>query len=166
GTCPRCGATDQYGDNCDRCGSTYTPADLIDPVSTISGATPEPRTAPHLFVQIEQMHDFLEKWTQSGTLQPEVANYLRGQFLREPLRDWDVSRPAPYFGFEIPDSPGNYWYVWFDAPIGYMGSTAEWCQREGENFDLWWRDSGTEIHHFIGRDITYFHCLFWPAMLK
>ena len=165
GTCPVCGLPDQYGDSCDN-GHTYSPADLLDPVSALSGTKPELRSAPHLFVQIEQYHEFLANWTQNGHLQPEVANYLKGQFLGDPLRDWDVSRPAPYFGFEIPDSPGNYWYVWFDAPIGYMASTAEWCERHGEKFDQWWRDSATEIHHFIGRDITYFHCLFWPAMLK
>ena len=95
-----------------------------------------------------------------------MANYLKGHFLGEPLRDWDVSRPAPYFGFEIPDSPGNYWYVWFDAPIGYMASTQQWCQRHGEKLDDWWRSADVEIHHFIGKDITYFHTLFWPAMLK
>ncbi|MCA9019234.1 MAG: class I tRNA ligase family protein, partial [Planctomycetaceae bacterium] len=109
GTCPKCKATDQYGDNCDKCGSTYTPADLIDPVSTLSKTTPEVRTADHLFVRIEDLHAFLEEWTQSGKhLQTEVANYLKGHFLGDPLRDWDISRPAPYFGFEIPDSPGNY----------------------------------------------------------
>ncbi len=167
GTCPRCKSTDQYGDNCDSCGATYSPSDLIDPVSTVSGATPEVRSSPHLFVQIEQLHGFLEEWTQSGEhLQDEVANYLKGHFLHEPLRDWDISRPAPYFGFEIPDSPGNYWYVWFDAPIGYMASSRQWCERHGEKFDDWWRNEQTEIHHFIGKDITYFHTLFWPAMLK
>ncbi len=167
GTCPRCKAPDQYGDNCDRCGATYSPADLIDPVSTISGATPEVRSSLHLFVNIEELHEFLEQWTQSGEhLQDEVANYLKGHFLHEPLRDWDISRPAPYFGFEIPDSPGNYWYVWFDAPIGYMASTQQWCDRHGEAFDDWWRNDQSEIHHFIGKDITYFHTLFWPAMLK
>ncbi|RMG36127.1 MAG: methionine--tRNA ligase [Planctomycetota bacterium] len=167
GTCPRCGATDQYGDSCEKCGETYTAADLIDPVSTLSGARPEVRTAPHKFVDIEKLHDFLEEWTQSGDhLQPEIANYLKGHFLKEPLRPWDVSRPAPYFGFEIPDFPGHYWYVWFDAPIGYIGSTLEWCEKTGEDFDRWWRDPQTEIHHFIGKDITYFHTLFWPAMLK
>lgn len=167
GTCPRCGAVDQYGDSCDKCGSTYSPSDLVNPVSTLSGATPEVRSAPHLFVGIEKLHNFLETWTQtSGALQPEVANYLKGHFLGEPLRDWDVSRPSPYFGFEIPDSPGNYWYVWFDAPIGYMASTEQWCQRNGEKFDDWWRSTSTEVHHFIGKDITYFHTLFWPAMLK
>lgn len=167
GTCPNCKEPDQYGDNCEKCNEAYTPADLIDPVSTLSGATPELRTAKHLFVELEKEHEFLEQWSQSGKhLQPEVANYLKGHFLGKPLRDWDVSRPAPYFGFEIPDSPGNYWYVWFDAPIGYIASTKQWCDRTGEDFDTWWRNSETEIHHFIGKDITYFHTLFWPAMLK
>ncbi len=124
GTCPKCGTPDQYGDSCEKCQSTYSASELKDPVSTLSGATPEVRTARHLFVNIERLHGFLEEWTQSGRhLQSEVANYLRGHFFKEPLRDWDVSRPAPYFGFEIPDSPGNYWYVWFDAPIGNLAST-------------------------------------------
>lgn len=166
GTCPRCGRPDQPGDSC-QCGATYTPIELIDPVSILSGAKPEVREAKHLFVQLEKMHDFLNEWTQCGRhLQPEVANYLQGNFLSEPLRDWDISRPAPYFGFEIPDSPGNYWYVWFDAPIGYIASTQQWCDRQGENNDDWWRSEATEIHHFIGKDITYFHTLFWPGMLK
>ena len=165
GTCPKCGRADQPGDSCD-CGHTYSPTELIDPVSTLSGATPEVRSADHLFVTIEQLHDFLQQWVQSdGHVQPEIYNYLAGHFLCEPLRDWDISRPAPYFGFEIPDSPGDYWYVWFDAPIGYMASTRQWCDRHGENFDDWWRSDQTEIHHFIGKDITYFHTLFWPAML-
>lgn len=166
GTCPKCGSKDQPGDNCGSCGATYSPVDLVDPTSTLSGSRPEIRGAAHLFVQIEKLHDFLAEWTQSGTLPPESANYLKNFFLNEPLRDWDISRPAPYFGFEIPDSPGNYWYVWFDAPIGYIGSTAEWCEREGEKLDDWWRSDATEIHHFIGKDIQYFHTLFWPAMLK
>ncbi|MAX35848.1 methionine--tRNA ligase [Gimesia sp.] len=167
GTCPKCKAPDQYGDNCDKCGSTYTPADLADPISTLSNTTPELRTASHLFVRIEDLHGFLDEWTQSGAhLQSEVANYLKGHFLGDPLRDWDISRPAPYFGFEIPDSPGNYWYVWFDAPIGYIASTLEWCEKNGEDFDQWWKNPETEVHHFIGKDITYFHTLFWPAMLK
>jgi len=167
GTCPKCGAANQYGDNCDKCGATYSPGDLVDPVSAFTGAKPEVRSARHLFIQIEQLHQFLTEWTRSdGHLQDEVANYLAGHFLHEPLRDWDVSRPAPYFGFEIPDSTGNYWYVWFDAPIGYMASTRQWCDRHGERFDDWWRNERTEIHHFIGKDITYFHTLFWPAMLK
>jgi methionyl-tRNA synthetase len=167
GTCPKCKSPGQYGDSCDKCQSTYSPTDLIDPVSTLSGAKPEVRTAAHLFVNIEQLRGFLIEWTQTGDhLQSEVKNYLQGHFLGEPLRDWDVSRPAPYFGFEIPDSPGNYWYVWFDAPIGYIASTKDWCDRHGERLDDWWRNPECEIHHFIGKDITYFHTLFWPAMLK
>lgn len=167
GTCPVCKTPDQYGDSCEKCNSTYSPTDLLDPVSTLTSTKPELRSAPHLFIQIEQLHEFLEVWTQGGDhLQPEVANQVKHSFLSAPLRDWDVSRPAPYFGFEIPDSPGNYWYVWFDAPIGYMASTREWCERTGEKFDDWWRSGETEIHHFIGKDITYFHTLFWPAMIK
>ena len=166
GTCPKCQSPDQYGDSCEKCGAHYNPTDLIDPVSTLSGTKPEIRKADHLFVNIEKLHGFLDEWTQSGGLQPEIANYLHGHFLGEPLHDWDVSRPAPYFGFEIPDCPGNYWYVWFDAPVGYMASTLQWCKRHGERFDDWWRSPETEIHHFIGKDITYFHTLFWPAMLQ
>lgn len=174
GTCPQCKTPDQPGDNCSKCGEAYTPADLIDPVSELSGTTPEVRSAMHLFIELEQLHPFLEQWTQSGEhLQSEVANYLKGHFLGDPdsaegareLRDWDISRPAPYFGFEIPDSPGNYWYVWFDAPIGYIASTQQWCNANGQNLDDWWRNPDTEIHHFIGKDITYFHTLFWPGML-
>jgi len=167
GTCPKCKMPDQYGDSCVKCDSHYNATDLIDPKSTLSGATPEIRRAKHLFVNIERLHGFLDAWVgTSGALQPEIVNYLKGHFLHEPLRDWDVSRPAPYFGFEIPDSPGNYWYVWFDAPIGYIASTKQWCDRHGEQFNDWWRSDETEVHHFIGKDITYFHTLFWPAMLK
>lgn len=167
GTCPKCGTPDQYGDNCDKCSETYSPVDLVDPKSTLSGATPEVRSSDHLFVELEQLHEFLNTWTQSGEhLQSEVANYLRGHFLGKPLRDWDISRPAPYFGFEIPDSPGNYWYVWFDAPIGYIASTAQWCAKHGEKLEHWWKDGSAEVHHFLGKDITYFHTLFWPGMLK
>jgi methionyl-tRNA synthetase len=167
GTCPKCGAPDQPGDNCSKCGHHYSPTELINPRSTLSGATPEVRQSPHLFIELEKLHGFLEDWSQSGKyLQPEVANYLKGHFLGKPLRDWDISRPAPYFGFEIPDMPGNYWYVWYDAPIGYMASTRQWCDRAGERFDDWWRSPESEIHHFIGKDIMYFHTLFWPGMLK
>jgi methionyl-tRNA synthetase len=166
-TCPKCGSPDEPGDNCGRCGHHYSPTDLVNPRSTLSGATPEIRSAPHLFIELEQLHDFLEEWTQSGDhLQPEVANYMKGHFLNEPLRDWDISRPAPYFGFEIPDYPGHYWYVWFDAPIGYIASTQQWCDRTGERLDDWWRSAEGDIHHFIGKDIAYFHTLFWPGMLK
>ena len=167
GTCPKCKTPDQYGDSCVNCDSHYDATDLLEPKSTLSGATPEIRKARHLFVNIERLHAFLDQWAcSSGALQPEIANYLKGHFLHEPLRDWDVSRPAPYFGFEIPDSPGNYWYVWFDAPIGYIASTRQWCDRHGEQFNDWWRSAETEVHHFIGKDITYFHTLFWPSMLK
>jgi len=167
GTCPKCLTPDQPGDNCSKCGHHYGPTELINPRSTVSGATPEIRKSPHLFIELEQLHGFLEEWTQSGEhLQPEIANYVKGHFLGEPLRDWDISRPAPYFGFEIPDSPGNYWYVWFDAPIGYAASTRQWADRTGERFDDWWHSPDTEIHHFIGKDITYFHTLFWPGMTK
>ena len=170
GRCPRCDAPDQYGDSCEVCGATYSPAELVEPRSTLSDGVPEVRSADHLFVELEKMHAFLETWTQSsGALAEPVANYLAGHFLREPLRDWDISRPAPYFGFEIPDAPGHYWYVWFDAPIGYLAATSEWASAHGERFDDWWgrevADS-VEIHHFIGKDITYFHTLFWPAMLE
>ena len=166
GTCPHCKTADQPGDNCSKCGETYSPAELIDPVSTLSGTRPETRSATHLFVTIEKLHAFLDEWTQSGTLPPESANYLKNYFLDKELKPWDISRPAPYFGFEIPDSPGNYWYVWFDAPIGYIASTKEWCEREGEDLASWWQSEETEIHHFIGKDIQYFHTLFWPAMLE
>ncbi|MEX0714150.1 MAG: methionine--tRNA ligase [Pirellulales bacterium] len=166
GTCPVCRSPDQYGDSCDKCGSTYSPAELINPVSALSGARPELRAAEHFFINTEKMHGFLEEWTQTGGhLQADVARWLAAAFLKEPLRDWDVSRPAPYFGFEISDAPGHYWYVWFDAPIGYIASTQEWCGRTGEDFDSWWRNNQAEVHHFIGKDITYFHTLFWPVML-
>lgn len=179
GVCPNCRSEDQYGDNCEKCGAAYAATDLINPKSVHTGATPEIKSANHYFVQIEQLHEFLNEWTQTpGHLQPEIANYLKGHFLEapvdpkdpsqgvQPLRDWDVSRPAPYFGFEIPDAPGHFWYVWFDAPIGYVASTKEWCDRVGENLDDWWKSPNCEVRHFIGKDITYFHTLFWPAMLK
>ncbi len=167
GTCPKCGTAEQYGDNCEKCGATYAATDLLDPRSTLSGSAPEIRSALHSFVQVEQEHAFLDEWTQSkDRLQPEIANYLKNFFLNNPLRDWDVSRPAPYFGFEIPDQPGNYWYVWFDAPIGYLATTKDWCNKTGSSFDDWWRAPETTIVHVIGKDIVYFHTLFWPTMLK
>ena len=166
GTCPVCGISNQYGDSCDN-GHTYSSTELIDPVSTLSSTTPEVRSAEHLFIELEKLHSFLDEWAQNdGHLQLEIANYLQGHFLNKPLRDWDISRPAPYFGFEIPDYPGHYWYVWFDAPIGYLASTSQWCKQVGENFDDWWKSDASEIHHFIGKDIAYFHTLFWPGMLK
>jgi methionyl-tRNA synthetase len=174
GTCPKCGSPDQPGDNCSKCGSTYSPTELVDPKSSVSGATPVMKEAPHLFIELEKLHAFLDGWWQrdgADALQDEIANYLRGHFLGPSdkplaLRDWDVSRPAPYFGFEIPDAPGHYWYVWFDAPIGYVASTAEWCEKNGERLDDWWKSPDCQVRHFIGKDITYFHTLFWPGMLK
>jgi methionyl-tRNA synthetase len=169
GTCPKCRTPDQYGDSCDKCGATYAPTDLIDARSTLSGAKPELKTAKHFFVQLEAFRAFLEEWTQrAGALDPSIARWLKGAFLieGEALRDWDVSRPAPYFGFEIPDAPGHFFYVWLDAPVGYIAATKEWCDARGDDYRRWWRDPSTEIHHFIGKDIVYFHTLFWPAMLK
>lgn len=166
GECPRCAAKDQYGDSCESCGSTYPATELKNPVSVYSGAAPELRPSRQLFVRLTSLQEFLVEWTQnSGALQEEVANYLTGHFLDKPLQDWDVSRPEPYFGFEIPDAPGQYWYVWFDAPVGYIASTVEWCQKTGESLDQWWRNPDCEVVHFLGKDITYFHTLFWPAML-
>lgn len=175
GTCPNCAAEDQYGDHCGKCLTNYQPTELIDARSTLSGATPKLRTAPHKFVQLEKLRTFLEEWVDgSDALQPEIANYLKGHFLFakddsgniNPLRDWDVTRPHRYFGFEIPGFEQNYWYVWFDAPIGYMASTRQWCDSNNQQFDDWWRSDACEVHHFIGKDITYFHTLFWPGMLK
>jgi len=167
GKCPKCGWPDQYGDNCEHCSHTYSATELIEPYSIFSGTTPELRWAPHWFIRTEQEHDFISVWTQTEDhLHPDVANWLASAFLVDPLHDWDVSRPAKYFGFEIPDAPGNYWYVWFDAPIGYIASTEQWCKRNGEQLADWWRSPETEIHHFIGKDITRFHTLFWPVMLK
>jgi methionyl-tRNA synthetase len=167
GSCPRCGAPDQYGDNCEVCGSVYDPEELVDPVSTISGAKPVKQSALHYFVQLEPFRPFLTEWTQHpGRLPRETANWLMGSFLGEPLRDWDVSRPAPYFGFEIPDAPGHFFYVWVDAPVGYIAATSDWCDATGEKLERWWQNTECEIHHFIGKDIAYFHTLFWPVMLR
>jgi len=166
GECPRCGAAEQYGDSCEKCGSTYPATELKNPRSVHSGAVPELRPSTQLFVRLEPLQQFLTEWTQkSGALQSEVANYLAGHFLDKPLQDWDVSRPAPYFGFEIPGEPGQFWYVWFDAPIGYIATTKEWCERTGQSLDGWWQNPQCEVVHFLGKDITYFHTLFWPALL-
>ena len=166
GTCPNCKTPNQYGDACEKCGATYSATELIDAKSVFTNTTPELKDSQQFFVKLEPLQEMLTEWTQnSGALQSEVANYLKGYFLDKPLQDWDVSRPAPYFGFEIPNQPGNYWFVWFDAPCGYIASTLEWCAKTGDNADNWWRNENTEIVHFLGKDITYFHTLFWPAML-
>ena len=165
GTCPKCKTEDQYGDNCEACGSTYSPTELIDPRSSISGATPVEKNSEHFFFALPEFRDMLSEWTRSGTLQDSVANKLR-EWLDTELQEWDISRDAPYFGFEIPGSPGKYFYVWLDAPIGYMASFKNLCDRTDYNFDDYWQnDHDTELYHFIGKDIINFHTLFWPAML-
>ncbi|SEO67517.1 methionine--tRNA ligase [Aquisalimonas asiatica] len=165
GECPRCGAADQYGDSCEACGATYTPTDLKNPVSVVSGATPETRESLHYFFRLQDFEAMLTEWARGGHVQQEVANKLE-EWFQEGLREWDISRDAPYFGFQIPGTDDKYFYVWLDAPIGYMASFRNWCDRNGEDFDAWWKaDSDTELYHFIGKDIVYFHALFWPAML-
>ena len=166
GTCPKCKTADQYGDNCEACGSTYSPSELIDPRSSISGATPVEKDSEHFFFALPEFRDMLKSWTRSGTLQDAVANKL-SEWLDSELQEWDISRDAPYFGFEIPDAPGKYFYVWVDAPIGYMASFKNLCDRSAYEFDDYWqRDKDTELYHFIGKDIINFHTLFWPAMLS
>jgi methionyl-tRNA synthetase len=166
GTCPKCGAADQYGDSCEVCGSTYAPADLIDPVSTLSGTTPVWRESEHLFFRLQDFEASLRLWLDGGQLQPAVRAKLE-EWFQAGLQDWDISRDAPYFGFEIPDAPGKYFYVWFDAPIGYLGSFRALCDLRGLDFDEYFRpQSPTELYHFIGKDISYFHTLFWPAVLE
>ena len=165
GTCPKCKAEDQYGDNCEVCGATYTPADLINPRSALSGAEPIQKENLHYFFKLSSLEDALKQWTQSGSLQAEIANKI-SEWFADGLQDWDISRDAPYFGFEIPGAPGKYFYVWLDAPIGYMASFKNYCDRTGCDFDSYWKpDSGAELYHFIGKDIAYFHTLFWPATL-
>ncbi|MDO6705771.1 methionine--tRNA ligase [Photobacterium sp. 1_MG-2023] len=167
GTCPKCKAEDQYGDNCDNCGETYSPTDLIHPKSAVSGATPIMKDSVHFFFDLPQFETMLQSWTKSGALQEETANKMQ-EWFDGGLQQWDISRDAPYFGFEIPGETGKYFYVWLDAPIGYMGSFKNLCdKRDDLNFDEFWqKDSQTELYHFIGKDIVYFHSLFWPAMLE
>ena len=176
GECPKCHAHDQYGDNCEVCGTTYSPTELINPYSAVSGAKPELRESEHFFFKLGECADFLKAWTSGNNphdgkphLQPEALNKMKewlGEGEETTLSDWDISRDAPYFGFEIPDAPGKYFYVWLDAPVGYMASFKNLCDRIGINFDEYFKaDSQTEMYHFIGKDILYFHALFWPAML-
>ncbi len=167
GTCPKCAAADQYGDNCEKCGATYAPTELKDPKSAISGATPVLKDSQHFFFKLPDFQQMLESWTRSGTLQDAVANKI-AEWLDAGLQEWDISRDAPYFGFEIPGEPGKYFYVWLDAPIGYMASFKNLCARRPElDFDAYWgKDSTAELYHFIGKDIINFHALFWPAMLE
>ncbi|MDI1300400.1 MAG: methionine--tRNA ligase [bacterium] len=166
GDCPKCGAKDQYGDSCEVCGATYSPTELKNPRSTISGATPVMKESEHYFFKLPDFAGFLQDRERSGRLQPEVANKL-DEWFESGLNDWDISRDAPYFGFEIPDAPGKYFYVWVDAPIGYIASWRNLCEKTGRDWkEAWAADSRTELYHFIGKDIVYFHALFWPAMLE
>ena len=166
GECPRCAAQDQYGDSCEVCGATYSPTDLKNPVSALSGATPVEKESEHVFVNLADFETMLKEWTHSGSLQAEIINKLN-EWFEAGLHAWDVSRDAPYFGFEIPDMPGKYFYVWLDAPIGYIASFKNFCERTGTDFDAFWEaGSEAELYHFIGKDIVYFHGLFWPAMLQ
>ncbi len=166
GECPKCGALDQYGDGCEACGATYSPIELKNAVSAISGKKPIEKDSVHYFFNLADFASMLNEWTTEGHLQPEVCNKL-AEWLKSGLQQWDISRDAPYFGFEIPDAPGKYFYVWLDAPIGYMASFKNLCDKQGLIFDEFWsEDSTTELYHFIGKDIIYFHALFWPAMLS
>ncbi|WP_049721415.1 methionine--tRNA ligase [Gilvimarinus polysaccharolyticus] len=165
GTCPKCKTDDQYGDNCEACGATYSPMDLINPVSVLTGATPVPKESEHFFFKLPEFSDFLKGWTRAGHLQDEVANKV-AEWLDTDLQEWDISRDAPYFGFEIPGHPNKYFYVWLDAPIGYIASLKNFAERNGLDWQEYWSpDSTAEVHHFIGKDIINFHALFWPAML-
>lgn len=166
GECPRCGATDQYGDNCEVCGSTYSPSELKNPISTLSETTPITKSSEHYFFNLPNYTEKLKKWTNAGHLQKPVLHKLN-EWFEQGLKDWDISRDAPYFGFEIPDEPNKYFYVWLDAPIGYMASLKNLCdKRDDLNFDDYWKkDSEIDLYHFIGKDIMYFHALFWPAVL-
>lgn len=166
GTCPQCDAPNQYGDCCEACGTTYTPIDLKNPISTISGKPPGQRESEHFFFSLSQFKESLKAWFDNETIQPEIYNKLN-EWLQKDLLDWNISRDAPYFGFEIPDHPGKYFYVWLDAPIGYMASFRNYCSKAGLAFEHYWQqNSTTELHHFIGKDIAYFHTLFWPALLE
>ena len=166
GECPKCHAKDQYGDSCEVCGATYNPTELINAYSAVSGAAPVRKETEHYFFKLSECEDFLKEWTRSGTLQGEAANKM-GEWFASGLNDWDISRDAPYFGFEIPDAMGKYFYVWLDAPIGYMASFKKLCEFKWLDFDEYWaKDSKTELYHFIGKDILYFHALFWPATLE
>lgn len=165
GDCPKCGALDQNGDSCDVCGATYSPTELKNPKSVVSGATPVLKDSEHYFFDLPAFEQMLQDWTRGGALQSEMANKLQ-EWFKDGLQQWDISRDAPYFGFEIPGAPGKFFYVWLDAPIGYLASFKNYCDKTGIDFNQFWQlDSDAEVYHFIGKDIIYFHSLFWPAML-
>jgi methionyl-tRNA synthetase len=165
GRCPNCNSPDQYGDSCEVCGATYSPAELKDARSVLSGTPPVERESEHLFLRLADFTDMLRGWIDGGAVAPEIKAKL-SEWFETGLRDWDITRDAPYFGFEVPDAPGKYFYVWLDAPVGYMAAFSQLCADTGLDFDQWWgSDSAAELYHFIGKDIVYFHCLFWPAVL-
>jgi methionyl-tRNA synthetase len=165
GECPRCHAQDQYGDNCEVCGAHYNATEMINPISVVSGSPPVQRRSEHFFLNLQSCAEFLQHWIQAGHLPPEASHKMT-EWFETGLTDWDISRDGPYFGFEIPDAPNKFFYVWLDAPIGYMGTFQHLAQQKNLSFDHWWRaDSSTELYHFIGKDILYFHALFWPALL-
>jgi methionyl-tRNA synthetase len=166
GECPKCHAVDQYGDNCDNCGATYATTEVINPYSVITGTTPVEKDSEHYFFKLNDFDAFLKEWINSGSVQSEIANKMK-EWLEDGLSDWDISRDAPYWGFKIPDTEDKYFYVWLDAPIGYLASFKNYCDKNSIDFNEFWKkDSSTEVHHFIGKDIAYFHTLFWPAVLK
>lgn len=164
GTCPNCSAKDQYGDSCDKCGATYSSAEIIDPYCTVCGNKPVTKASEHIFFKLNNFKEFLRKWVPAHTPK-EISNKLL-EWFGDDLKDWDISRDAPYFGFEIPGFPGKYFYVWLDAPVGYMASTKDWCNKNGRTFDEMWNAEDGELYHFIGKDIVRFHCLFWPSILS
>lgn len=164
GSCPKCSAPDQYGDSCDSCGATYSPVDLKEAQCTLCGNPPTEKDSEHFFFKLGNFNEFLNSWVKDHT-QKEISNKLK-EWLEDGLRDWDISRDAPYFGFQIPGTKDKFFYVWVDAPVGYIASTKEWAEKNGLDYQKWWRGEDAEIYHFIGKDIVYFHCLFWPAMLK
>lgn len=166
GTCPRCHASDQYGDNCEQCGATYSTTELIDALSTVTGTQPEYRETLHYFFNLPKYQDFLQQWTQNGHIPKEMAHKLQ-EWFEAGLKPWDISRDSPYFGFQIPGAENKYFYVWLDAPVGYMAACQKYCQQQDLKFeDFWKSDSAIELYHVVGKDIMYFHALFWPALLK
>ncbi|NBV43106.1 methionine--tRNA ligase, partial [bacterium] len=164
GTCPMCKSPDQYGDSCEKCSATYSPTELIQPFCSVCGTAPVLKNASHYFFKLDHFRDAIHKWITGGHVRSEVANKLK-EWFEDGLKDWDISRDAPYFGFKIPGTEDKYFYVWLDAPIGYISTTQQWAAKAGRNWIDYWKNRDTEIHHFIGKDILYFHTLFWPALL-
>ena len=165
GQCPKCNAADQYGDSCEVCSATYSPEDLVDPKSVVSGEAPVKKSSTHYFFKLAQFESVIQGWLESNTVRPEIKNKLQ-EWFDTGLRDWDISRDAPYFGFKIPNTDDKFFYVWVDAPVGYISATQIWANAVNQDYLDFWKNDDVEIHHFIGKDILYFHTLFWPAMLR